>query len=321
MLSTMLEGFTNVVNLVKKASPEILLATGVVGVVGSTILACKATLKADEILDEHQEDMDKIHEAEVKAPDRYTKRDVQVDTTRTYMKTAWKFVKAYGPAVLLCVAAIVCLISSHGIMTHRIMDLKSKNVALTAALGSANAMFTEYRERVRREFGEDVDERIMEGGQKHVTQVTEKVGRKDVTKDVETTVYKDRPINVYARLFGDDSVKQGYLSEHVFKHGKGDNRVFITTQAAYLQKRLNQREFLTGIDFWEAFGFKITPEDWQFDILKEPVYRYGDVIDIGLYSKRATDFMNDDTNEFYISPNFNILGTGPVTGGKYIATT
>ena len=37
----------------KKYSPEILLGVGVVGVVGSAVLACKATLKVEEVLDEH----------------------------------------------------------------------------------------------------------------------------------------------------------------------------------------------------------------------------------------------------------------------------
>lgn len=37
---------------VRKASPEILIVAGAVGVVASAVMACKATLKLDEVLEE-----------------------------------------------------------------------------------------------------------------------------------------------------------------------------------------------------------------------------------------------------------------------------
>ena len=42
---------------VKKHSPEILVVVGVAGVVTSTVMACKATTKAGDILEEHQKDI------------------------------------------------------------------------------------------------------------------------------------------------------------------------------------------------------------------------------------------------------------------------
>ena len=39
----------------KAVSPEIMLGIGVVGVIASTVLACKATLKVDAIIAEHRE--------------------------------------------------------------------------------------------------------------------------------------------------------------------------------------------------------------------------------------------------------------------------
>ena len=46
--------------LVSKASPEILLAAGIVGVVGSTILACRATLKVEEVLEETKDKLELV---------------------------------------------------------------------------------------------------------------------------------------------------------------------------------------------------------------------------------------------------------------------
>lgn len=40
--------------ILKKNSPEILLGVGIVGFVGTVITACRATVRADEILDYHK---------------------------------------------------------------------------------------------------------------------------------------------------------------------------------------------------------------------------------------------------------------------------
>ena len=37
--------------VLKKHEPEILVVAGVIGAVGSTVLACRATLKVSEVLD------------------------------------------------------------------------------------------------------------------------------------------------------------------------------------------------------------------------------------------------------------------------------
>ena len=43
-----------------KHSPEILAGVGVVGVVASTVLACKATTKLSGVLDDAKEQLDKV---------------------------------------------------------------------------------------------------------------------------------------------------------------------------------------------------------------------------------------------------------------------
>ena len=44
----------------QKASPEIALVSGLVGIVGTTVLACKKTRKLDDILEKHDEIISKI---------------------------------------------------------------------------------------------------------------------------------------------------------------------------------------------------------------------------------------------------------------------
>jgi hypothetical protein len=45
--------------VLEKNSPAILFGTGIVGMVGSTVLACRATLKLEEVLDEGKENVKK----------------------------------------------------------------------------------------------------------------------------------------------------------------------------------------------------------------------------------------------------------------------
>ena len=47
----------------KKRSPEILIVAGVVGTVASAVMACKATLKVEEIMAESNETIEKVHDA------------------------------------------------------------------------------------------------------------------------------------------------------------------------------------------------------------------------------------------------------------------
>ena len=49
--------------ILKKYEPEILVISGAIGAVGSTVLACRATLKVSEVLDEHKDTINTIHDA------------------------------------------------------------------------------------------------------------------------------------------------------------------------------------------------------------------------------------------------------------------
>ena len=65
--------------LVKKHSPEILAGVGVVGVVASTVLACKATMKVNDILTDAKEQIDKVNSVKNNPAyaDRYSEEDAK----------------------------------------------------------------------------------------------------------------------------------------------------------------------------------------------------------------------------------------------------
>ena len=69
---------------IKKHSPEILIVAGIAGTVVSAVLACKATTKVGEILEETKETLNTIHEGmesgEIKGHE-YTKDDGKKENT------------------------------------------------------------------------------------------------------------------------------------------------------------------------------------------------------------------------------------------------
>ena len=77
----------------KKASPTIMIVGAAIGGVTAAVLACKATLKAEEIIAEHNAQVETIHttkaqvdsgEMQLKDGETYTADDMKKDITATY---------------------------------------------------------------------------------------------------------------------------------------------------------------------------------------------------------------------------------------------
>ena len=170
----------------KKHSPEILVVAGVVGIVTSTIMACKATTKVSEIVDETKETIDTIHDCVGKGlhtsdGEEYTQETANKDLAIVYAQTGWKFVKLYGPSVVLGVASIGCMVGSNRI-------LRKRNIALAAAFKAVDTSFKEYRGRVIDRFGKEMDRELRFGikaKEIEETVVDENGNETTVTKTVE----------------------------------------------------------------------------------------------------------------------------------------
>lgn len=133
----------------QKNSPRTLFGLGLIGVVGSTVLACKATLKLDKTLDEFKREVDTTKELHsTKEDSKYTQTQYQKELAVVYTRGTFKLAKLYGPSILLGTASIAALTGSHITLTRR-------NAGLTAAYSAVSASFDAYRARVREELGEE----------------------------------------------------------------------------------------------------------------------------------------------------------------------
>ena len=116
-----------------KHSPAILTALGITGMIGTTVLAVKATPKALDLIENKKEELDK---------DKLT----VVET----VKATWK---CYVPAAITCATSASCLIGASSVHTKR-------NAALATAYKLSESALIEYRDKVVETIGEKKEQSV-----------------------------------------------------------------------------------------------------------------------------------------------------------------
>ena len=162
----------------KKYSPEILAAVGGIGTIAAIVLACKATTKAGDILEEHKKSVEEIHEVKdsEEYAEEYDEKDYRKDLTIVYSHTVLKLVKLYGPAILTAAGSLFCMFAAVNI-------LRKRNAALTMACTTLASAFANYRQRVKDRYGEDTEFEIYHNIQeKEEVEVTTDKNGKEKTK-------------------------------------------------------------------------------------------------------------------------------------------
>mgnify|MGYP001534135826 FL=1 len=218
----------------KKHSPEILVVAGIAGTVVSAVLACKATTKVAEILDETKGTLDTIHEGmETGAINgqEYTTDDGKKDTVVVYAQTGMKLAKLYGPAIILGTLSITSILASNNI-------LRKRNVALGAAYAAIDKSFKEYRGRVIERFGDQVDTELKYGIKAkkfEEIEVDPETGKEKKVK--KTVMVADANLQSdYAVYF--DSKSRNYETNPDY------NRMFLKAQQAFANDKLQTRGHL-----------------------------------------------------------------------------
>lgn len=298
MKEKMMNIFNNSRNMVQKHSPEILTGVGVVGVVASGVMACKATLKLNDILDECKETRDKIKEVEENPEfeDRYSPEDAKKDLTVNYMQTSMKIAKLYAPAVLLGSASLGCLLASNDI-------LRKRNAALSAAYMTVDKGFKEYRQRVAERFGEEVEKEIRYNikAQEIETTVVNEDGSEAVVKEtvnvMDPNLYSD-----YARFF--DEFNPNWQNDPEY------NLMFLKSQQQYANDLLRARGRLFLNEVYEMLGIEKSKAGQIVGWVYNKENPSGDnFVDFGIYNlnnERTRAFVNG--MEPSILLDFNVDG-------------
>lgn len=239
---------------VKKYSPEILLGVGLLGMTVGTVLACKATLEVETIIDEYEgskirvEEATQLHaEGEVNYPVETAAKDMKILKTQT----AVKFVKLYGPSVTLMTVSIGCILGSYRIMSKR-------NVALMAAYKVIEEAFSTYRGRVVSELGAVKDAHFMYGTDSISEEVTDENG-------VVSTIEKEElmpgaKLSGFARMFEPEQPDQvgGWTGSTQWSPIHDYNLSFLTAKEQSFNDKLTAKGFVTLNEVLEELGFPTT---------------------------------------------------------------
>lgn len=269
----------------KKNSPHIFFVAGVIGVVTSGVLACRATLKLEPVLDDIQEDVEKAKMVPMGLSEKHP-TDVRKDLLRVYAKSAVSVGKLYGPSVIVGAASIGALTGSHVQMTRR-------NSALTATVALISQAYEEYRDRVREELGDEKEFELHNGIKTEKKTID---GKKVEISSIE----------------GDGGPLTFLFSQQTSWNWKPDsysNRTFLECQQNWANTRLQLRGHLILNEVLDSLGLEQTKlgciMGWVYD--KNCAADGDNYVDFGIFtSEKNFEFING--SEFDALLSFNVDG-------------
>ena len=271
---------------VKKHSPEILITAGVIGTVASAVMACKATTKLSDILEDSKEQINQVHnflEDERIPESQYSKEDGNKDLAIIYAQTGIKLVKLYAPAVALGALSITGIVASNSI-------LRKRNIALAAAYTTVDKTFKRYRNNVIDRFGEKIDKELRYGIK--AREIEEIVVDADGNeKTVKKTVEAADPVSMYsdyAKIY--DAGCNGWTKDAEF------NLMFLRHTQAQANDILKRRGYLFLNEVYDMLGFQRTKAGQVMGWIYDEENPVGDnFVDFGIYNtdiEKARDFVN-----------------------------
>lgn len=287
---------------VQQHTPGILVAGGIIGVIASTVMACKATTKASCVSEKFEEEMNDIHEAAEKGETRdgqeYTEEDMKKDKYIATVHAAWGYVKIYAVPALTLALSVSAILGSHYILNRR-------NIALGSAYLALDQSFREYKRRVAERYGEEVEYQIAHGIKVQEIEEEDEKGKK-VKKKVE--VADPNMTSPYCRYFtrsnpywedNDDFVKYNLAQKQTYFNDKLRATGHVTLNEVY--DALGFHETQTGMVCGWIYDTKCPNGDNYIEFAIKDIYLPNEYT--GALEKAYTIDFNVDGNIFNRMPD------------------
>ena len=282
---------------VKKHSPEILMVAGIAGTIVGTVLACKATTKVSEIIEEKNKNVEDVHTCLEEKPNEYTEEDSKKDLTIIYAQTGVKLFKLYAPAIGVMALSFASIIVGHKV-------LKKRNIAIAAAYAVIDKGFKQYRKNVIAEFGEGVDQQMRFGLKSKEIKKKDKDGK--TVKETEYYIDPDaNPLNnisEYARFF--DAASENFAKDPEY------NMMFLRRQQDYANEMLKSRGHLFLNEVYDLLDIPRSKAGqvvgWVYD--KNGNTKGDNYVDFGLYRNDQATRRFVNGLEYNILLDFNVDG-------------
>lgn len=290
---------------VKKHSPELLLAGGLISGGIAIFAACKATTKLEETLAKTKNDVEQVHECtaageiRVKEGDEirtveYTEEDSKKDLTIVYARGAWALTKLYAPAIGFSAVSVVCILASHGIINKR-------NAALASTVAAIGKDFDEYRGRVVERFGEGMDRELkydIKAKEVEETVVSEDGTESVVKKTIEVVEDPKKEMDEFTRCFCEGCT--GWTKD------PEANMVFLKSIERWLNDSLKSRGHVFMNEALDSLGLPRSPAGAQYGWMYDPE-NPDHKIDFGIFNIHIPanrDFVNGWERSIWL--NFNV---------------
>lgn len=268
---------------VKKYSPQLLTAAGIVGGVTAGVMGAKATLKAQPYVIATKQELELVRENK----SELDRGEYNKMLAYTYAASSVQMARIYGPTISVATLSIASIIGAQGIMQKR-------EAALTAAYVAVEKGFNEYRKRVEAALGETAERELRYG----VQTVTEE---RDPETDaiIKTAITDPNAISVYARYFDDQTPRWRRNAEY--------NRTFLQAQQSFFNDLLRAQGHVFLNEVYDALGFERTQAG---QVVGWVLNGDGDnFIDFGIFDPKrqaAREFING--NEYSVLLDFNVDG-------------
>lgn len=265
----------------KRNSPHISFGIGVAGVLASTVLACRATLKLEKTVAAIESDLHAVHALDIQADYEQSKVHYRKDIAYTYAKGSFELVRLYAPAIAVGIPSLALLTSSHVQLTRR-------NTALTVAYTGLHEAYNQYRERVRDAVGEERERDIFHGVK--IKEIKDEDGKTKKLKTIDPNA-----LSVYAKIF--DELNPNYTKDAEV------NRLFIQCQQQYANDLLQAKGFLFLNDVYDMLGFDRTQAG---QVVGWRISDDGDnYVDFGLFDCTSSRFVNNIERSIVLDFNVN----------------
>ena len=263
----------------QKNAPQICLIGGIISFGATIVAACKATVKAADVLDaynEHKEQIEEALEASKKADEtpelsdearekmHYTEEDAKKERIVAMKELGVGMAKKFWPVALLAAISLTCFLSAYKITSGR----------LTAAVGAYTALdegFRRYRERTKEVVGEEKEEEIRTGIHKEKGYVKETTpeGEEVVNeKEVNTKSSWDKYDNGYGDVIWNEVTApyEYHINDPVH------NEAWLRGQQTYFNNLVQTRGYILEYEMRQWLGLPVTDRcvKMGLGIIKDP---------------------------------------------------
>lgn len=277
----------------KAASPHIMIGVGIVGVIGAGYLACRATLKAQDVIEETHDMIDEVEADAVdrKLPEKYRKKAI----FKVYIHQTTKMARIYAPAMAVGAVSLALIIGSHSVLNRRYLGA-------TAACKAVEEGYKAYRKKIANILGEEKERDIYLGRETRddIPVVSENPEDCEavITPTKGAIVSPNFNCSPYARFFDENSREWKKNSEY--------NHIFLNAQQEYANNLLHARGHLFLNEVYDMLDI---PRTQAGQVVGWVLGNGDDYVDFGLYDiyrESARDFVNGYERSILL--DFNVDG-------------